>query len=92
MGIKIDFPEQCELGQSVTMKMLLGTWESGTDSSVVFITSTGFEIEGERWRPASRPPVEFELVPREPGLQFIEVELFHGTSRVGYVVVETEVV
>jgi hypothetical protein len=89
MGIKIDFPEQCELDRPVTMSI------SGVprkfDDAVVFIASVGFEVEGERWRPASWMPVKFELVPRELGLQFIEVELFHGVVRIGYIVVETEV-
>jgi len=36
--------------------------------------------------------LKFELRGRELGQQIVEVEFFHGSNRVGYVVIETEVV
>jgi hypothetical protein len=87
--MEISFPEQIRLGQSMTMS-ISGIPKNPSDA-VVFVSATTFCIEGKRWQSTNRQPIKFELVPWESGLQFIEVELFHGTSRVGYVVIETEV-
>jgi tetratricopeptide (TPR) repeat protein len=64
---------------------------------IVFVSANAFEVD-KRWRKLSMPfgrdseRVEFELVGQELGTQLIEVELFYRTDRVGYIVVETEVV
>jgi serine/threonine protein kinase len=64
---------------------------------IVFVSADTFETD-RRWRRLSMPfsrdseMITFELIPQKLGLQIFEIEFFHGTSRVGYVVAETQVV
>lgn len=63
----------------------------------VMVYATGFEM-AQPWRVIEVPfegeaeAVEFVLTPVMVGEQVVEVEFLHGTARVAYVVVETEVV
>jgi hypothetical protein len=64
---------------------------------IVFVSADSFGID-RRWQNLSMPfgrdskKIEFNLIGQKLGLQIAEIELFHGTARVGYVVVETQVV
>lgn len=64
---------------------------------LVSISAESFEAD-KWWQALSVPfeqdseKIEFELVGQELGAHIIEVEFFHGSARVGYVVVETQVV
>lgn len=65
---------------------------------IVFVSAEGFEIEEKPWQRLSIPfgqdseRIEFNLVGRKLGTHIIEVEFFHSTRRVGYIVIETDVV
>ena len=65
---------------------------------IVFLSADNFEID-RQWRKLRVPlgrtsseKIEFSLTGQKLGTQVIEVELFHRAARIGYVVVETEVV
>ena len=89
MGINVNIPEQCEVNRPVTMN--IQPFGVGCEL-VVIVSSTGSDVVGKRWQGwDGKRPVDFELIPRELGLQYVEVELFHGTSRIGYIIVEAEI-
>lgn len=62
----------------------------------VFVTAQGFDVD-KHWKVLSMPfdrdseRVEFKLFGRKNGWQLVEVELFHLADRVGYALVETQV-
>lgn len=64
---------------------------------IVSISAENFEID-KQWQRLKVPfdqdseKIEFSLIGQKLGQQIIEVELFHGSARVGYVVVETQIV
>jgi len=89
MGTKINMmPEQCKVNQPVIMSIqIFGI----TADLTVAVSSSAFEVVGERWQRLGAQAIKFELVPRDQGSQIAEVEFFSGTSRVGYIIIETEV-
>jgi SOS-response transcriptional repressor LexA len=99
----IRFPEQCRINQPVHLSIQLTVdsmtrgGREGQAELIVFVSADSFEID-RRWQKLSVPfgqdseKVEFELVGQKLGTQIIEIEFFHGTARVGYIVVETRVV
>jgi hypothetical protein len=63
---------------------------------IVVVSADHFEID-QRWRKLSVPfdgdseKIAFELIGQELGPQVVEVEFFHGATRIGYVVIESHV-
>jgi small subunit ribosomal protein S17 len=61
----------------------------------VCITALGFKVEDECQSvtfPASKPAkVSFTIIPQKAGKQVIEIELLKSATRVGYIIVETDV-
>lgn len=72
--------------------------KKGKIEIVVMISAESFEIIDKRWQKMEIPfsndseTITFTLIGQELGQQLVEVEFFHGTDRVGYVVIETQVV
>lgn len=64
---------------------------------IVMVSADNFQVDS-RWRTLVVPletdseVVQFVLTAVRPGSRLIEIEFFHSTARIGYVVVNTEVV
>src|SRR5258706_9793099 len=88
-----DVPKLTRALRLVTFAVSEGTKQVTLD---VHITAPGFAVQ--QWHKPLVLPINgnseeifFTLVPLEKGMQVIEIEFFHGSSRVGYVLVKTEV-
>jgi len=81
----------------VAVEPTAGEIEERKIDLLVIVSAAGFDID-QRWRKLSVPfgqdseIMQFELVGHMLGSHIVEVEFYHSTVRVGYVVVETQVV
>lgn len=92
------FPISCVRGTSEILSISPDIIPSFTFETelIIMVSSDSFAID-QRWKKLDIPindptPIQFHLVPWIQGFQIIEVEFYHRTSRIGYIVIETEVV
>ncbi len=101
---EIKFPDDCTIGQKVNLHIqsLNLNFSPSSDSKKfttvvdVEITAPSFKTQKQREQLIFSPgensnEISFTLIPIEKGEQVIEVEFFLEASRVGYVIIQSEV-